>query len=95
MRMRTGALRGRTLKCTLQDGFDFGVDGDVGGGEAVDGMALGAGLFGEMEETADVVVLVEAGKEAFRLFDRKTKFCNGDGIAEGVDELAVEVCEFF
>ena len=57
----------------LQDGFDFGIDGDVGGGEAVDGVTPGGGLFGEMEKTADVVVLGEARKEALGLFDRKTK----------------------
>jgi hypothetical protein len=67
----------------------------VGGGEAVDRVTLGGGLFGEMEETADVVVLFEAGKEAFCLFNRKTKLGNGGGIAECVDELAVEICEFF
>ena len=58
---------------TLQDGFDFGIDGDVGGGEAVDGVTLGGRLFGEVEKTADVIVLVEAGEEAFGVFDRKTK----------------------
>ena len=45
----------------------------MGGGEAVDGVTLGGGLFGEVEKAADVIVLVEAGKEAFGLFDRKTK----------------------
>ena len=58
---------------TLEDGFDFGIDGDVSGGEAVDGVALGGRLFGEMEKAADVVVLVEAGKETLGLCDRKTK----------------------
>lgn len=53
----------------LQDGFDFGVDGDVGGGKTVDGIGLSAGFFGEVEKTADVVVLFEARKEAFCLFD--------------------------
>lgn len=48
-----------------------------------------------MEKTADVVILVETGEEALRLFDRKAKLANGDGIAEGVDELSVEVREFF
>ena len=58
---------------TLQDGFDFRIDRNVGGGEAVDGVNLGGRLFGEMEKTADVVVLVETGEEALGLFDRKTK----------------------
>ncbi len=45
----------------------------MGGGKAVDGVALGGGLFREVEETADVVILLEAGKEALGLLDRETK----------------------
>ena len=45
----------------LKDGLDFGVEGDVGDALAVDGESH-AICFGEMEEAADVVVLVVAGK---------------------------------
>ena len=46
----------------LEDGFDFGVDRDVRGGNAIDGILRPSG-FGKMEEAADVVVLVVAGEQ--------------------------------
>src|SRR5713101_9628921 len=49
--------------CELQDGFNFGVEGDMGGRETVDREFLPAG-FGKMKEAADVVVLVVSGEEA-------------------------------
>ena len=66
----------------------------MGGGKTVDRVRLDTRFLGEVEETADVVVLFEAGKEAFRLFDRKTKLGNGNGITEGMDQLAVAIREF-
>ena len=77
----------------LEDGFDFGIDGDVRGGKTVDGVALGAGFFGEIEKTTDVVVLVEAGEETVCFFDRKTKLINRDGIAEGLDKSTIALYE--
>src|SRR5438045_3362796 len=47
-----------------KDGFNFRVDGNVCGGDAVDRKTC-AGVLGEMEETGDVIVLVKAGKQAF------------------------------
>ena len=52
-----------------EDGFDFGVEGDVGGGEAVDGEAAAVEIR-EVEEAADVIVLVEAGEEALGFLGR-------------------------
>ena len=66
----------------------------MGGGETVDGIALGVGFLGEVEKAADVVVLVEAGEEALCFFDGKTKLRNRNRIAEGMNELAVEVRKF-
>ena len=57
------------MRIELEDGFDFGVDGDTRGGKAVDGVGFSAWFFGEVKETADVIILFEAGKEAFRLFN--------------------------
>jgi hypothetical protein len=76
-----------------EDGFDFGVEGDVGGGEAVDGK-FGAGGFGEMEEAADVVVLVIAGEEAFGFLEGEAEGGERDGLAEVGGVGAVEADEF-
>jgi hypothetical protein len=76
-----------------KDGFDFGVEGDVGGGEAVDG-EFGANGFGEMEEAADVVVLVIAGEEAFGFLEGEAEGGERDGLAEVGGVGAVEADEF-
>jgi hypothetical protein len=76
-----------------EDGFDFGVEGDVGGGEAVDG-EFGADGFGEMEKAADVVVLVIAGEEAFGFLEGKAEGGERDGLAEVGGAGAVETDEF-
>jgi hypothetical protein len=76
-----------------EDGFDFGVEGDVGGGEAVDG-EFGAGGFGEMEEAADMVVLVIAGEEAFGFLEGEAEGGERDGLAEVGGVGAVEADEF-
>src|SRR5712692_10476281 len=55
-----------------KDGLDFGVEGDMGGGDSVDGEFL-AGVFGELEESADVIVLVVTGEEASRFCVRQTE----------------------
>jgi len=60
---------GAGRRAESEDGFDFGVEGDMGSREAVDGEA-GAVEFGEVEEAADVVVLVEAGEEALGFLGR-------------------------
>lgn len=49
--------------CSLENGFDFGVDRDVGCRNAVDGELLAGGL-GEVEKAADVIVLVVTRKNA-------------------------------
>jgi hypothetical protein len=76
-----------------EDRFDFGVEGDVGGAEAVDG-EFGASGFGEMEEAADVVVLVIAGEEAFGFLEGEAEGGEGDGLAEVGGVGAVEADEF-
>src|SRR6266566_300184 len=67
--------------CELQDGFDFGVQGDVGGGETVDREFLAAG-FGEMKEAADVVVLVVSGEEALGFGRSQAKGGERDRLAK-------------
>jgi hypothetical protein len=76
-----------------EDGFDFGIEGDVGGGEAIDG-EFGAGGFGEMEEAADVVILVIAGEEAFGFPRSEAEVGERDGLAEVGGVGAVEADEF-
>ena len=71
--------------------MDFGVEGEMGGGDAVDGELLGGGGGGEEEEAADVVVLVEGGEEALGFIRRERKRGERDGLAElsGEGEIAV------
>lgn len=76
-----------------EDGFDFGVEGDVGGGEAVDG-EFGADGFGEVEEAADMVVLVIAGEETFGFLEGEAEGGERDGLAEVGGVGAVEADEF-
>jgi hypothetical protein len=76
-----------------EDGFDFGIEGDVGGGEAVDG-EFGADGIREMEEAADVVVLVIAGEEAFGFLEGEAEGGEKDGLAEVGGVGAVEADEF-
>jgi hypothetical protein len=76
-----------------EDGFDFGVERDVGGGKAVD-RKFGAGGFGEMEEAADVVVLVIAGEEAFGFLKGEAEGGERDGLAKVGGVGAVETDEF-
>jgi hypothetical protein len=77
----------------LKDGFDFGVEGDVGRGDSVDGKFL-AGSLGKMEEAADVVILVVAGEEALRFGDGKAKGGQGDGDSEFAGVEAVQADKF-
>ncbi len=53
-------------------GFDFGVDRDVGGGKAVDGIAGAVDLV-KAEEASDMVVLFVAAEEALGFFLRQLK----------------------
>src|SRR5712691_8908951 len=76
-----------------KDGLDFGVEGDVCGGDAVDGEFL-AGGFGEMEKAADMVVLVVAGEKPFGFRSRELKRGEGDRGAEGSGERAVAADKF-
>src|SRR4029077_4508265 len=64
----------------LEYGLDFGVDGDVGLGEAVNLVAGTRGV-AEVEEAADVVVLVEDVEDSFGLLARKAKCGDGNGFA--------------
>src|SRR6266700_610696 len=67
--------------CELQDGLDFGVQGDVGGGETVDREFLAAG-FGKMKEAADVVVLVVSGEETLGFGSSQAKGGERDRLAK-------------
>jgi len=60
------------VRAWSKDCFDFGIEGDVSGGDAVDGEFFACDL-AEMEEAADVVVLVVAGKKAFGFTGIKMK----------------------
>src|SRR6266581_408342 len=67
--------------CELQDGLDFGVQGDVGGGETVDREFRAAG-FGKMKEAADVVVLVVSGEKALGFGRSQAKGGERDRLAK-------------
>ena len=60
------------------------------GGDAVDGEAC-AGLVGEVEETGDVIVLVEAGEEALDFVAREGEGGKRNGDAESTGQSAVSV----
>ncbi len=66
-----------------KDGFNFSVQGNMGDGLAAD-EELCASSIGEMEETADVVVLVIAGEEPLGFGDRKAKDGERNRLAETV-----------
>jgi hypothetical protein len=76
-----------------QDGFDFAVEGDVGGDEAVDG-EFWAGGFGEMEEAADVVVLVIAGEEALGFLRGEAEDRESYGFAEVLSVSTIQADKF-
>src|SRR5882762_7333432 len=73
--------------------LDLRVKGNVRGGDAINGESFARGI-GEMEETADVVVLVVAGEDAFGLCDREAKDGESDPFAEIVGVGAVQPDEF-
>src|SRR6201987_515334 len=87
---RTGASNCRSISDWLQDGLDFGVDGYVGGGKAVDG-EWSAGILGEMEEARDVIVLVVSGEEAlvFRMAQPQAGKSHGDAKFQRDGEIAI------
>jgi hypothetical protein len=91
------SLRRRDLLLTsvfrLKDGLDFGVEGDVCGGETVDGKFL-AGGFGKLEEAADVIVLVVSGKDLFGFVGRKAESGKSYGLAKFTGVQEVETNEF-
>jgi len=66
----------------------------VGGGIAADHVEA-AVVHGEVDEAADVVVLVERGKELDGLFGVKGEGFEGDGIAPLFGERGVAVDYFF
>jgi hypothetical protein len=73
--------------------LDFGVEGEVGGGDPVDGELLGRGGGGEAEEAADVVVLVKGREKALGFIERERKRGEQDGLAELAGEREVAVDE--
>jgi hypothetical protein len=81
------------VRGALKDRFDFGIEGDVSGGDAVDGESL-SDAFGEMEKAADVVVLVVAGEKALGLWDGEAKEGESDRFAEIVGMATVQTDEF-
>ena len=63
----SGSLIG--LPPSLEDGLDFGVEGDVRLRKAIDAISLGGGIGSgglqrETEEAADVIILVKDSKNA-------------------------------
>src|ERR1700674_2638442 len=73
--------------------LDLRIKGNVRGRDAVDGEFF-AREIGEMEETADVVILVVAGEDAFGLGDCEAKDGESDSFAEIVGVGAVQPDEF-
>lgn len=54
----------------LEDGLNFGVNGDVGLREPID-LETFAGLIFEMKEAADKVILIKNAERALRFLERK------------------------
>src|SRR6202042_3014146 len=75
-------------KTGLEDRVDFGVDGDVSGRNGID-VVTGASGFGEVEEAADVVVLVVAGEQALGFGDAEVERREGYGLAKILGQRAV------
>src|SRR6266849_9096707 len=66
---------------SLKNRLDFGVEGDVRVGKAVDVEALPAHI-GEVEESADVVVLIENAEDALGLLPAHAKACERRWVAK-------------
>ena len=64
----------------LQNLLDFGVYRNVGLGEAADLEGL-AGGFAEVEEAADVVILIEHAENALRLLVQQAERFDGHGFS--------------
>ena len=77
----------------LEKGADSGLDGDVRSGFATDeeGGAVDAR---EVQETADMVVLVECREKRLRLFRGKREGSEGDWLAEACRQDAIAVDNF-
>jgi hypothetical protein len=78
----------------LQDGFDFGVQGDVRLRETVDvitpaGTVGSGGFESEMEKAADVIVLVKDAKEALGFLRGESKSGQRQRASEAAGELAI------
>src|SRR5712692_5182150 len=76
-----------------KDGLDFGVEGDVGGGNSVD-REFFAGGFRKLEEAADVIVFVVTGEEAFRFRLGQTEGGKGNRLSEFAGERTVQTDQF-
>src|SRR5437764_2557259 len=78
---------------SLKNRFDFRIDGNVRGGEAVDREFL-AVAFGEVKETADVVILFVSGKKPLRFYERESEGGKRDGPAKIAGAQTVSAHEF-
>jgi hypothetical protein len=76
-----------------KDGSDLGIQGDVGGGDTVDG-ELRAANVGKMEEAADVIVLVVGGEKTLGFGRRKLECGKRDRLTEVIGESTIQVDEF-
>src|ERR1700722_703596 len=74
----------------LKDGVDFGIDGEVAGRDAVD-REFGAVGFGEMEEPADMVILVVGREKTFSFRRRELERGKSDTLAELAGQGEVQV----
>ena len=63
------------------------------GGDAIDEKFLAGGV-GEVEKTADVVVLIVGGKKAFGFGGRKAERRKSDGLAKGARASLIQSHEF-
>ena len=71
--------------CQLKRGLNSLVDGDVGLRKTVDGKVCAGGAL-EVDEAADVVVLVEMAERGFDFLARKAKRRKRDGPAVGTGD---------
>src|SRR5580693_6911239 len=74
----------------LKNGMDFGIDGDVCSRDAVDREFDAVG-FREMEEAADVIILVVGRKKTFRFGRRELERGKRDKLAELPGQGEVQV----
>lgn len=88
-----GLYRRRGATANLEKRFYFGIKGDMGNRDSVDGEFL-AVVFGKMEKAADVIILVVGGKQPLGFFRRELEGRKSNGLAEFPGERQVTRDQF-